>query len=72
MVPHTLRFFAGTGPTHALTLQLADRESCFARFAHDPKSRLWVCGRVGDRIFSSSLPPEDARIPLGGGPLLIA
>ncbi len=72
MVLNTVRFFAGTGPSPALASVMADRESCFARFARDPESRLWVCARVGSRIFSSPLDRQDEWVAPGGGELLLA
>ena len=72
MVLNTVRFFPGRGPSNALANQMADRESCFARFAHDPESRLWVCARVGAKIFSSPLSREDEWVMPGGGEMLLA
>ena len=71
MVHNTVRLFSGTGPSHALAHQLADRESCFARFTRDPESRLWVCARIGRRIFSSPLAREDEWIQPSGEQVLL-
>ncbi|RMG07723.1 MAG: hypothetical protein D6731_23130 [Planctomycetota bacterium] len=55
----TVRLFPGQGPSAGLARQLGRGESCFARFAGDPERRLWVCARVGERLFGSVLERDD-------------
>jgi hypothetical protein len=69
MVLETIRLFTGDGPSAALSTMLADNESCFARFAHDPEARLWVCARVGDQVFGTLLGQDEEWLRPGHGEL---
>lgn len=67
MTLKTVRLFPGVGPGPSLAVELSDSESCFARFAHDPDGRLWVCARVGQKVYSSPLSHADQWVqPCGG------
>ncbi len=67
MVLETIRLFTGQGPSASLTNMLAKDESCFARFAHDPEARLWVCARVGDRVYGTLLGQQEEWLRPGNG-----
>ena len=54
-----VRIFPGEGPGPRLKGMLKDKESCFVRFRQDPQARLWVCARMGRRVFSTPLSPEE-------------
>lgn len=55
----SVRVLPGDGPSRKLRRALADRESCFVRFAGDPSARVWVCARVGSRVFSTPLASDE-------------
>ena len=67
----TVRLFAGARPSARLARELQDEESCFARFTADPQERLWVCARVGRRVFSAVLGTEEEWVQPGGGSLFL-
>ena len=66
----TVRLFPGNGPGPNLAAELTDSESCFARFAHDPDGRLWVCARVGPKVYTSPLAYADEWVQPGSGQTL--
>jgi len=55
----SVRVLPGSGPSRKLRRALAERESCFVRFADDPSARVWVCARVGGKVFSTPLSAEE-------------
>jgi hypothetical protein len=69
MVLETIRLFTGEGPSASLVTLLAKNESCFARFAHDPEARLWVCARVGDQVYGTLLGHDEEWVRPGSGEL---
>jgi hypothetical protein len=66
----TVRLFPGEAPGPSLAAELSDSESCFARFANDPDGRLWVCARVGRKVYTSPLAYADQWVQPGGGQTL--
>jgi len=58
----SVRTFTGKRPSRALAEQLADQESCLARFLMDPLGRVWVCARLGIHIYSAPLDCAQTRL----------
>lgn len=67
MVLGTIRLFAGNAPSPRLTRELQNQETCFARFAADPDARLWVCARVGSKVYGTVLGRDEEWLQPAGG-----
>lgn len=50
-----VRVLSGSQPGPQLGHLLVNRESCLVRFREDPGKKIWVCSRLGDRIFGVPL-----------------
>lgn len=50
-----VKVLQGRWPGPDMGLMLADGKSCYARFVEDPHNQIWVCSRLGDRVFGVPL-----------------
>ena len=55
----SVRVLPGQGPGPRLRRALKERESCFVRFAQDPEAQVWVCARMGGKVYSTALAADE-------------